>query len=172
MGTEATLGLADPARLAWCLAPANSGAGPPLHWGCALGGKLACDLGRGIGGEGEEVGRERDRRQGFTNPVARHYLVFRELDGQVQRRRAVALDPLRGLLRQPCNDLLQHHTVDDLVDAAFPGQKPSAARVPELLSHHEGSAVFPQLQRPKPLAVLFGVPADPLEDGSLEVVVD
>ncbi len=89
-------------------------AGPPLHRGCALGGKLARDLGRGIGGEGEEVGRERDRRQGFANPVARHYLVFRELDGQVQRRRAVALDPLLGLLRQPCNDLLQQFTSEAL----------------------------------------------------------
>ncbi len=61
-----------------------------------------------------------------------------------------------GLLRQPRNELLQHQAVDDLVDDAFTGQQPSTARV----------------QRSKPLAVLFGDPADPLEDGSLEVVVD
>ncbi len=69
MGTEATLGLADPARLAWALTPATSGARPPLHRGCALGGKLARDLGRGIGGEGEEVGRERERQKaGLRQP--------------------------------------------------------------------------------------------------------
>ncbi len=101
-----------------------------------------------------------------ANLVAHHHLVLSELDGQVQRRRAVALDPLRGLLREPCNKLLQHHPVDDLVDAAFPGQQPSAAGVPELVSHHEGLAVLPQLQRTEALAVLLGAPADPLEDGS------
>ncbi len=40
------------------------------------------------------------------------------------------------------------------------------------MSHHEGPAVFPQLQRSEALAMLLGVPADPLEDGSLQVVVD
>ncbi len=66
--------------------------------------------------------------------MARHHLVLGELDGQIQRRRAVALDPLRGRLREPRNKLLQHHLVDDMVDAAFPGQQPSAAGVPELAS--------------------------------------
>ncbi len=64
--------------------------------------------------------------------MARHHLVLGELDGQIQRRRAVALDPLRGRLREPRNKLLQHHLVDDMVDAAFPGHQPSAAGVPEL----------------------------------------
>ncbi len=104
--------------------------------------------------------------------MARHHLVLGELDGQIQRRRAVALDPLRGRLREPRNKLLQHHLVDDMVDAAFPGQQPSAAGVPELVSHHEGPAVLPQLQWTKALAVLLGAPADPLEDGSFQVVVD
>ncbi len=104
--------------------------------------------------------------------MARHHLVLGELDGQIQRRRAVALDPLRGRLREPRNKLLQHHLVDDMVDAAFPGQQPSAAGVPELASHHEGLAVLPQLQWTEALAVLLGPPADPLEDGSFQVVVD
>ncbi len=104
--------------------------------------------------------------------MARHHLVLGELDGQIQRRRAVALDPLRGRLREPRNKLLQHHLVDDMVDAAFPGQQPSVAGVPELVSHHEGPAVLPQLQWTKALAVLLGAPADPLEDGSFQVVVD
>ncbi len=64
--------------------------------------------------------------------MARHHLVLCKLDGQIQRRRAVALDPLRGPLREPRNKLLQHHLVDDIIDAAFPGQQPSAAGVPEL----------------------------------------
>ncbi len=104
--------------------------------------------------------------------MARHHLVLCELDGQVQRRRAVALDPLRGPLRDPRNKLLQHHLVDDIIDAAFSGQQPSAAGVPELVSHHEGPAVLPQLQRPEALAVLLGAPADPLEDGSFQVFID
>ncbi len=104
--------------------------------------------------------------------MARHHLVLGELDGQIQRRRAVALDPLRGRLRELRNKLLQHHLVDDMVDAAFPGQQPSAAGVPELASHHEGPAVLPQLQWTEALAVLLGAPADPLEDGSFQVVVD
>ncbi len=95
-----------------------------------------------------------------------------ELDGQVQRRWAVALDPLRGLLGEPRNELFQHHAVDDLLDVAFPGQQPSAAGVPELVSHREGPAVLPQLQRSEALAVLLGAPADPLEDGSLQVVIN
>ncbi len=73
---------------------------------------------------------------------------------------SVALDPLRGLLGKPRNELFQHHTVDDLLYAAFPGQQPSAAGVPELVSHREGPAVLPQLQRSEALAVLLGAPAD------------
>ncbi len=52
--------------------------------------------------------------------MARHHLVLSELDGQIQRHRAVALDPLRGPLREPRNKLLQHHLVDDIVDAGHP----------------------------------------------------
>ncbi|MGL6083553.1 MAG: hypothetical protein ACRC4N_14255 [Gammaproteobacteria bacterium] len=104
--------------------------------------------------------------------MARYHLVLRQLNGQVQRCRPVALDPLRGLLGEPRDELLQHHPIHYLVDIVSPGQQPSAARVPELLSHHEGPAVFPQLQRSEALTMLFGVQADPLEDGSFEVVVD
>ncbi len=145
-GMSAELGLADPASLAWALPAADSGAGPPLHRGWARGTTPARDLGRKIGGDtaGEERERETDGRG--SPPMARHHLVLGELDGQIQRRRAVALDPLRGRLGEPRNKLLQHHLVDDMVDAAFPGQQPSAAGVPELMSHHEGPAVLPQLQ--------------------------
>ncbi len=105
--------------------------------------------------------------------MARHHLVLGELDGQIQRRRAVALDPLRGRLREPRNKLLQHHLVDDMVDAAFPGQQPSAAGRPGAGEPSTiGPAVLPQLQWTEALAVLLGAPADPLEDGSFQVVVD
>ncbi len=102
--------------------------------------------------------------------MARHHLVLRELDGQIQRRRAVALDPLRGPLREPRNKLLQHHLVDDIIDAAFPGQQPSAAGVPELVSHHEGPAVLPQLQRTEALG--GAARGSGREDGSFQVFVD
>ncbi len=62
-GKSAELGLADPACLAWALTAADSGAGPPLHRGWALGSTPARDLGRKDGGENaEEGGRERDGR--------------------------------------------------------------------------------------------------------------
>ncbi len=55
-----SLGWADPASLAWALTAADSGAGPPLHRGWALGSTPARDLGRKDGGEMEEEGgRER-----------------------------------------------------------------------------------------------------------------
>ncbi len=57
---SAELGLADPASLAWALTAADSGAGPPLHRGWALGSTPARDLGRKDGGEKEEGGRERE----------------------------------------------------------------------------------------------------------------
>ncbi len=49
-GIEAELGLADPASLAWALTADDSGAGPPLHRGWALGTTPARDLGRNVGG--------------------------------------------------------------------------------------------------------------------------
>lgn len=78
----------------------------------------------------------------------------------------MALDPLRGLLWQPCNKLLQHYFVDNLLNVASLGHQSSEAGIPELLSHHKGSAIFP-----KALAVLLWVKADPLKDGSSQVVV-
>ncbi len=39
---------------------------------------------------------------------------------------------------------------------AFIGHQPSAAGVPELLRHHEGSATLPEVQRPEALVVLLG----------------
>ncbi len=75
--------------------------------------------------------------------MARRHLVLRELDGQVQRRRAVALDPLRGLRGQPRNELFQHHAVDDLVDVAFAGQQPSTARVPDAGEPSRRAGRFP-----------------------------
>ncbi len=71
-GIDAELGLADPASLAWALPAADSGAGPPLHRGWALGSTPARDLGRNVGGEKEEEeGRERERERrtvGFRQP--------------------------------------------------------------------------------------------------------
>ncbi len=54
------LRLADPASLAWALTATDSGAGPPLHRGWALGTTPARDLGRNVGGEKEEEGREKE----------------------------------------------------------------------------------------------------------------
>ncbi len=113
--------------------------------GARGGGGFTRDLGRGtgLGQEGGERERKRSRWKGLATPMARYHLVLRQLNGQVQRCRPVALDPLRGLLRQPRDELLQHHPIHYLVDIVSPSQQPSAARVPELLSHHEGPAVFP-----------------------------
>ncbi|RXN13923.1 fibrillin-1 [Labeo rohita] len=68
--------------------------------------------------------------------------------------------------------LLQHHTVENLLNIASPGQQPLVADVPELLSQDEGPATLTQIQRPEPLAVLFWAQADPLEYGSLQVGED
>ncbi len=100
-------------------------------------------------------------------------VVFGELDGQIQRRRAVALDPLRGRLREPRNKLLQHHLVDDMVDAAFPGQQPSAAGVQELVwAITKGRPFSPSSSERKRWRCCSGLRPDPLEDGSFQVVVD
>ncbi len=85
MGIEATLGLADPANLAGGLTPATSSAGPPLHRGCALGGKLTHDLGKGIGGEGEEVGRERERQAHHGGGVPASFPGFQHQCNKVRR---------------------------------------------------------------------------------------
>lgn len=84
----------------------------------------------------------------------------------------MALDPLRCLLGQSHYKLLQHHLVDDLVHVASLDHQPSAAGVPELLSHHEWVAALPQIQQPESLAMLLRGEADSLEDGSLEVFVN
>ncbi len=135
---SAELGLADPASLAWALPAADSGAGPPLHRGWARGTTPARDLGRKIGGdtEGEERERETDGR---VSPTPWHATIWSSASWMARSSDAGRWHwTLRGRLREPRNKLLQHHLVDDMVDAAFPGQQPSAAGVPELVSHHEG----------------------------------
>ncbi len=95
---------ADPAPLGMDLSPADSGARPPLQRGWARGRRFTQDLGRGTGLEvewGERERGKRDRRPHFADPLARHHLVLSQLNSQVQRRRVMALDPLRGLLREP-----------------------------------------------------------------------
>lgn len=68
--------------------------------------------------------------------------------------------------------LLQHHTVENLLNISSPGQQPLVADVPELLSQDKGPATLTQIQRLEPLAVLFWAQADPLEDGLLQVGED
>ncbi len=75
-GKSAELGLADPASLAWALPAADSGAGPPLHRGWALGSTPAWDLGRKDGGEkAEEGGRERET-EGRDSPTPWHAAIW------------------------------------------------------------------------------------------------
>ena len=111
-------------------------------------------------------------REGLADPWARHHVILRQVDGLVQRRRAVALDPLRGLLGQFGDELFQYHLVDNVLDVASVGHQPSAARVPELLRHDEGSAGLFQAQGSEPLAMLFRGPADPLKNGAPQVFID
>ncbi len=93
-GIDAELGLADPASLAWALTAADSGAGPPLHRGWALGSTPARDLGRKVGGEKEEEeGRERET-DGRVSPTPWHatiwssatHLLYRHVGGRGRSR--------------------------------------------------------------------------------------
>ncbi len=156
MGTDEVLELADPA---------------PLARGCALGGRFTRDLGTGL--EVKEGGRERET-EGRVSPTPWHATIWSSASwmarsSNVGRWHWTHCTVFFGNRAMNCSS-----TTRSMIwfGVASPGQHPSVARVPELLSHHEGSAVFPQLQRSEPQMVLFGVQADPLEDGSFEVVVD
>ena len=98
----------------------------------------------------------------FADPEARHQLILPQLDGLVQRRRAVALDPLRGLLGKPRDELLQYHSIYDAIDVASTCHQPLAAGVPELVREGEGLAGVVKGQGPETLSMLFRTPADPL----------
>lgn len=89
---------------------------------------------------GEERERERDRRKGLADPGACRQLILRQLDGQIQQCRAVALEPLGSLLRETGDELLQYHHADDGLGVAASSQQPFAARVPELLCQDKGLA--------------------------------
>ncbi len=67
-GTDAVLRLADPAPLTWVLMPADSGAGPPLLRGWALGTTPARDLGRKIGVRVKKRGERERQKAGFRQP--------------------------------------------------------------------------------------------------------
>ncbi|KAG1935077.1 serine/threonine-protein kinase BRSK2 [Pimephales promelas] len=84
------------------------------------------------------------RAPDIADPRARHHLVLCQLDGLVQRRRAVALDPLDSLLWEPGHKLLQYHLLHDSLDVAVLGHQLSAARDPELL--REGPTGLAELQ--------------------------
>ncbi len=117
--------------------------------GAGLGGTTpARDLGRKVGGKRRGGERERET-DGRVSPTPWHATIWSSASWMARSSDA-------GRWHWT-HKLLQHHTVDDLLDAAFPGQQPSAAGVPELVSHHEGPAVLPQLQRMEALAVLLVV---------------
>ncbi len=63
--------------------------------GGARGAACTRDLGERGEGRRRERGGERPVNPGLADPGARHHMVLRQLDGLRQRRRAVALDPLR-----------------------------------------------------------------------------
>ncbi len=69
MGLAEEVGLADPTPLARGLSPADSGAGLPLHQGCALEGRFTRDLGRGSGLEIAEGWGKRERESGRVSPT-------------------------------------------------------------------------------------------------------
>ncbi len=101
-----------------------------------------------------------------ANLVAHHHLVLSELDGQSSdagRWHWTHCAVFLGSRAINCSS-----TTRSMIWSTppSPANHPSAAGVPELVSHHEGPAVLPQLQRTEALAVLLGAPADPLEDGS------
>ncbi len=75
-GKSAELGLADPASLAWALTAADSGAGPPLHRGWALGSTPARDLGRKDGGEKAEEGGRDGETEGRDSPTPWHAAIW------------------------------------------------------------------------------------------------
>lgn len=102
--------------------------------------------GRERGRNPREGIREKERWQIFADPRAGHHLVLRLLNGQVQRCQAVALDQLGCLLWETCNELLQHHSVDDLLNVTSPSQQSYAACIQELLSHHKGPATLVQVK--------------------------
>lgn len=76
---------------------------------------------------------------------------------------------LFGIRAMNCS---KHNAVDDLVDAVSPGQQSSAACVPERLSITKGWQFSPSSSDLKHWRCCSGVQANPLEDGSFEVIVD
>ncbi len=114
---------------------------------------------------------DRELNEGLADPWARHQMVLSQLDGLRQRRWAVALDPFGRRPQQPSDELFQDHQIDDCLNVANFGHQPLAAGVSELLGHHKGPTVIPQLHRAEALTMLFGGTADALKDGPLEIVV-
>ncbi len=114
---------------------------------------------------------DRELNEGLADPWACHQMVLSQLDGLRQRRWAVALDPFGRRPQQPSDELFQDHQIDDCLDVANFGHQPLAAGVSELLGHHKGPTVIPQLHRAEALTMLFGGTADALKDGPLEIVV-
>ncbi|XP_060763639.1 uncharacterized protein LOC132872678 [Neoarius graeffei] len=98
-------------------------------------------------------------------------MVLRQLDCLIQRRRAVAPDPLRSSCWQASDELFQHHLVEDSFGVVVVGPQPPPAGVPELLAKRERSADFLQAQRAEALALLFRSAPHVLEDGPAEVRV-
>ncbi len=123
---------ADPASLAWALAAVDSGAGPPLHRGWARGTTPARDLGKKVGGEKEGEGRERET-DGRVSSTPWHATIWSSASWMAR-----SSDAGRWHWTH-CAVFVGSHL--------FPGQQPSAAGVPELVSHHEGPAVLPEYKK-------------------------
>ncbi len=79
----------------------------------ARGGALPRDLGVGRKREGEGLEREREKGK---REARHHQMILSQLDGLIQQRQMMELDPLSSPAEQPHNELLQHHQIDHCPD--------------------------------------------------------